>query len=88
MSCVLFQLVSLAGPGGNVEIEQNLLNRKLKTMTAYYGDLIDYDTHSYWFSGAYMYIFFRGGDYRPNKYTNLQSKFLQDWYIFKGRGLI
>lgn len=34
------QLVSLAGPGGQVEIEQNLLNTKVKTVTAYYGDLI------------------------------------------------
>ena len=37
------QLVSLAGPGGQVEIEQNLLNTKLKTVTAYYGDLIQYE---------------------------------------------
>lgn len=33
----------LAGPGNRVEIEQNLLNNKLKTITAYYGDeLIDW----------------------------------------------
>lgn len=38
---MFLQLTSLAGPGGKVEIEQNLLNRKLKTMTAYYGDLVD-----------------------------------------------
>lgn len=30
----------MAGPGGNVEIEQNLLNNKLKTITAYYGKLV------------------------------------------------
>ncbi|CAH1772304.1 unnamed protein product [Owenia fusiformis] len=41
------QLSSLAGPGGKVEIEQNLLNQKLKTITAYYGDLIDTETESY-----------------------------------------
>eukprot|EP00092_Neocalanus_flemingeri_P015914 GFUD01017231.1.p1 GENE.GFUD01017231.1~~GFUD01017231.1.p1 ORF type:complete len:539 (+),score=222.79 GFUD01017231.1:195-1619(+) len=34
------QLASLAGPGGKVEVEQNLLNRKMKTLTAYYGDLV------------------------------------------------
>ncbi|XP_077496502.1 trimethylguanosine synthase 1 isoform X2 [Amblyomma americanum] len=34
------QLAQLAGPGGKVEIEQNLLNNKIKTITAYYGDLI------------------------------------------------
>ncbi|OCT74742.1 trimethylguanosine synthase isoform X2 [Xenopus laevis] len=34
------QVVSLAGPGGQVEIEQNFLNKKLKTMTVYFGDLI------------------------------------------------
>jgi trimethylguanosine synthase len=33
--------VSLAGPGGRVEIEQNLLNGRLKTTTAYYGSLIE-----------------------------------------------
>ncbi|XP_013413259.1 trimethylguanosine synthase [Lingula anatina] len=38
------QLISLAGPGGKVEIEQNFLNKKLKTVTAYYGDLIDANT--------------------------------------------
>ena len=30
----------LAGPGGRVEIEQNILNKKLKTICAYYGELI------------------------------------------------
>lgn len=34
------QLAELAGPGGRVEIEQNLLNNKVKTITAYYGDLV------------------------------------------------
>jgi trimethylguanosine synthase len=33
------QLTSLTGPGGFVEVEQNLLNKKMKTLTAYYGDL-------------------------------------------------
>jgi len=35
------QLASLAGPGGRVEVEQNLLNRKMKTVTAYYGELVE-----------------------------------------------
>lgn len=39
------QLASLAGPGGYVEIEQNLLNKKIKTIIAYYGDLIVADWH-------------------------------------------
>ena len=34
------QLTSLAGPGGCVEVEQHFLNKKLKTMTAYYGELV------------------------------------------------
>ncbi|XP_055968470.1 trimethylguanosine synthase [Sorex fumeus] len=34
------QVASLAGLGGQVEIEQNFLNNKLKTITAYFGDLI------------------------------------------------
>ncbi|XP_069777569.1 trimethylguanosine synthase [Narcine bancroftii] len=34
------QVASLAGPGGRVEIEQNFLNSKLKTITAYFGVLI------------------------------------------------
>nr|XP_033789530.1 trimethylguanosine synthase [Geotrypetes seraphini] len=37
------QVASLAGPGGQVEIEQNFLNNKLKTITAYFGDLIRRD---------------------------------------------
>ncbi|XP_067887950.1 trimethylguanosine synthase isoform X2 [Heterodontus francisci] len=34
------QVASLAGAGGQVEIEQNFLNNKLKTITAYFGELI------------------------------------------------
>ncbi|XP_004602585.2 trimethylguanosine synthase [Sorex araneus] len=34
------QVASLAGLGGQVEIEQNFLNNKLKTITAYFGGLI------------------------------------------------
>ncbi len=34
------QLCSLAGPGGQVEVEQNVLNGKTKTVTAYYGNLV------------------------------------------------
>ena len=33
------QMVKLGGPGTHVEIEQHFLNGKLKTMTAYYGEL-------------------------------------------------
>nr|KAG5701197.1 hypothetical protein BaRGS_023306 [Batillaria attramentaria] len=33
-------LTALAGDGGRVEIEQNFLNQKLKTITAYYGELV------------------------------------------------
>lgn len=39
--------MSLAGVGGKMEIEQNLLNDKVKTMTAYYGELVDEQTNSY-----------------------------------------
>lgn len=35
------QLSFLAAPDGKVEIEQNFLNKKLKTITAYYGELVD-----------------------------------------------
>nr|XP_057947308.1 trimethylguanosine synthase isoform X2 [Doryrhamphus excisus] len=38
------QVASLAGPGGKVEVEQNFLNNKLKTITAYFGSLINSDT--------------------------------------------
>lgn len=34
------QLTSLAGHGGKMEMEQNFLNSKLKTITAYYGELV------------------------------------------------
>lgn len=34
------QLTRLAGPGGKMEMEQNFLNKKLKTVTAYYGELV------------------------------------------------
>lgn len=37
------QIASLAGPGGRVEVEQNFLNNKLKTITAYFGNLIKSD---------------------------------------------
>ncbi|XP_044074320.1 trimethylguanosine synthase [Siniperca chuatsi] len=37
------QIASLAGPGGKVEVEQNFLNNKLKTVTAYFGILIKSD---------------------------------------------
>ena len=39
----LDQLMSLAGPGGIVEVEQNILNKKVKAMTAYFGDIITPD---------------------------------------------
>ncbi|XP_060729603.1 trimethylguanosine synthase isoform X2 [Tachysurus vachellii] len=38
------QIASLAGPGGKVEVEQNFLNNKLKTITAYFGSLINSDS--------------------------------------------
>ena len=34
------QVVSLAGPGEKVELEQHYLNGRLKTLTAYYGELV------------------------------------------------
>ncbi|KAI1284883.1 Trimethylguanosine synthase [Halotydeus destructor] len=34
------ELMVLAGEGNAVEIEQNLLNKKVKTVTAYFGDLL------------------------------------------------
>jgi len=34
------QITVLAGPGGRVEVEQNLLNKKVKTLTAYFGELV------------------------------------------------
>ncbi|XP_033118702.1 trimethylguanosine synthase-like [Anneissia japonica] len=36
------QLASLAGENGRMEIEQNVLNNKVKTLTAYYGELVNY----------------------------------------------
>ncbi|CAJ0573770.1 unnamed protein product, partial [Mesorhabditis spiculigera] len=33
------QIVHLAGPGGKVEVEQSCLNKKIKTITAYFGNL-------------------------------------------------
>ena len=39
------QLSSLAGKGETVELEQNILTRKFKTLTAYYGDLVSYDDY-------------------------------------------
>ena len=38
------QVVALARPGFKVEIEKNLLNSKLKTIMAYYGDLVTGET--------------------------------------------
>ncbi|XP_068197782.1 trimethylguanosine synthase isoform X2 [Antennarius striatus] len=38
------QIPCLAGPGGKVEVEQNFLNNKLKTVTAYFGNLIKSET--------------------------------------------
>ena len=37
---IYFQLISMAGPYGVVEVEQNLLNTKIKMITAYYGELL------------------------------------------------
>ncbi|XP_056276770.1 trimethylguanosine synthase isoform X2 [Pseudoliparis swirei] len=37
------QIASLAGAGGRVEVEQNMLNNKLKTLTAYFGSLMKTD---------------------------------------------
>ncbi|KAI8636925.1 RNA cap guanine-N2 methyltransferase-domain-containing protein [Parasitella parasitica] len=37
------QLAQLAGPGNTCEIEQNTLNGKVKALTVYYGDLIDWE---------------------------------------------
>jgi len=44
----LDQLISLAGSGGCVEVEQNILNRKIKSITAYYGDLIATENSMYY----------------------------------------
>ncbi|KAF4519773.1 hypothetical protein B566_EDAN009733 [Ephemera danica] len=39
------QLMRIAGPGGQVEIEQNFLNKKLVAVTAYYGELVNDSPH-------------------------------------------
>ncbi len=40
--CVFFkQIVNLALPGEAVEVEQQFLNNKLKTLTVYYGELVN-----------------------------------------------
>ena len=36
------QITSLAGVGGYLEVEQNILTRKFKTLTAYFGELVNY----------------------------------------------
>ena len=36
------QLASLGGRGEMLEVEQNILTRKFKTLTAYYGELVYY----------------------------------------------
>jgi len=41
------QLISLAGPGGYVEVEENILNGKIKSITAYFGDLVRTDETMY-----------------------------------------
>ncbi|GFS52018.1 trimethylguanosine synthase [Trichonephila clavipes] len=43
---VINQLVELAGEGNHVEIEQNSLNKKVKTITAYYGQLVSTNSDS------------------------------------------
>eukprot|EP00121_Abeoforma_whisleri_P015515 Awhi_evm1s14291 len=42
----LSQLIELAGPRNKCEVEENYLNEKLKTITAYYGDLVGRKTHN------------------------------------------
>ena len=39
------QLTSLGGRGETVELEQNILTGKFKTLTAYYGELISYNVN-------------------------------------------
>lgn len=36
----LCQIAALASPGSKLEVEQNFVNNKLKTITAYFGDLV------------------------------------------------
>lgn len=43
LSCVCLQIVNLAFPGEPVEVEQQLLNKRLKTLTAYFGELVNAD---------------------------------------------
>jgi len=40
-STLHMQVVALAKPGENVEIEQHFLNKRLKVMTAYFGELVN-----------------------------------------------
>lgn len=35
------QLVTMVGPGGAVEVEQNFLDKKLIAVTAYFGELVE-----------------------------------------------
>lgn len=37
----LLQLLSLAGEGGYVEMEQNVLKTKVVALTAYFGELVN-----------------------------------------------
>jgi len=37
----ILQLAALTGPGNFVEVEQNMFDEKTKTITAYYGDMIE-----------------------------------------------
>jgi len=39
----LYQVIELAGAGGSVDIESNMMGRKKKAITAYYGDLVNID---------------------------------------------
>lgn len=39
----LYQVISLAGAGGSVDIESNMMGRKKKAITAYYGGLVNTD---------------------------------------------
>ncbi|KAI8348269.1 RNA cap guanine-N2 methyltransferase-domain-containing protein [Blakeslea trispora] len=41
------QLAQLAGPGNTCEIEQNALRGKVKALTVYYGDLVNWDHLNY-----------------------------------------
>ena len=39
----VYQLATLAGVQGRVEVEKQFINKKLKTVTAYYGELCKSD---------------------------------------------